>query len=141
MKRRLLFFCLLLLGFVVAISAYVVLHEKKSQRAFPVLKDAATKVKALTEEVDYILVTLPDGKPVVVIRNPNESDKDWFERLDRILAGTESAGQICETLHCTIGTVQICITCMVGESQQDCERRLDAAVDTFCQTHDCEECD
>lgn len=90
--------------------------------------------------LDWIRVEGADGLVSVHVRNPGESDADFVERVERERADGDRSGVLCETLHCTSGTVQLCISCMVGESQAACQARLDALVAAWCQSHTCQEC-
>ena len=142
MKKAIWWFAILLSLSVLALIAWVFMHEERARGGFERLAESEHKIDALADalQIDMITVIDPDGRVFVVVRSPNESAESWFKRADDVQSGLGTASQNCETLHCTNGTVTICISCMVGETPDECQARLDHAVDVYCQTHTCTEC-
>lgn len=90
--------------------------------------------------MDFVRVRSPEGRITVHLRNPGETDQAFVARVDLEVNGGGLLSPLCETLHCTSGTVQVCVACMPGESMAACQARLDALVAAWCATHTCDEC-
>jgi hypothetical protein len=140
-----------LLGLLIAATAilavlFVYLLTLTREHDLDRVERNAENVEANTEAIfeqlgllgcDWIRVDGADGNVSIHIRNPGEGDAEFVARVELERSTGERRGMLCETLHCTSGTVQICVACMVGESQTACRARLVAA---WCQTHTCDEC-
>ena len=90
---------------------------------------------------DVATVTASSGEVFAIPRNPGETAKAWAERAERIVSGVESmSNYLCETIVCPAGMIRICVQCQPGESEAECQARLDEAVEAFCTAFNCD-CD
>ena len=89
--------------------------------------------------LDYVKLTLPDGKQYGFARGANESATAWASRIAGVVEqGMEVlVNYKCTTLTgCTGGiSIQVCTACVPG---QDCQAAHDAEVAAFCEKFDCD---
>lgn len=75
-------------------------------------------------------ITITEGRHKwVVVQGPHETVERWLARAWEIRNGRiNMPGQVCEDFECNGDQVHLCIGCMVGEPQEECEERLEEAV-------------
>lgn len=128
-----------------ALCVWAAFHDAKSREAIPVLQQSSRRAAANQSklaaifakyEIDHALIERPGEDPIVVIRDAKESDLEFVLRVDDARTGRIKAlNLLCVTLQCGTETVQLCVACLVGETQQHCQERLDGLHATYCDLH------
>lgn len=121
---------------VFLLCLWIVEHQKQAQCGYERIGELEAETAALLElSGEYVTMTIPDGRIVVLIRESGESLEEFILRVDEVREGRRPVGQYCQTMHCDAPTgryeVTLCSTTQAG---------LDAFIAAWCQTHTCDEC-
>lgn len=130
---------------------WVVLHQRQTIRGYARLAASEArsavnreKINAVLSqlEIDHFVIEQPGKEPIVVLRQPGQSDAEFVAEVDAARSGLAAPLSLnCVTLQCGTETVEICVACGVHETPEHCQQRLDDLHATYCALHpECTPC-